>query len=90
MVINSLDSRRFKPGDCLDNLPPLKFRLSETSGVFENKIEICFVGYQTPPGFPVPGVAPSKDSGKGDIYLIISVAEGPQGTRSRIEAVYTP
>lgn len=78
-----------------DYCPPnnpliLKFRLSGTSGVYENRINICFTSYATPTGFEVLGVAYSKEipGEKGNIYTIISEAIGPADTRSRIEAVY--
>lgn len=76
---------------CPQNNPLiLKFKLTETSGVYNNRINICYMAYETPPGFEAPGVAYTKEiaGGVGNIYTIISEAAGPQGTRSRIEAVY--
>lgn len=76
---------------CPPNNPlVLKFKLADTSGVYDNRIQICFMTYTTPAGFEVLGVAYTKEipGDRGNIYTIISEAEGPQNTRSRIEAVY--
>lgn len=70
---------------CSNNNPlVLNFRLSETSGVYENRINICISDNKTNP----LGVAYRRDIGEDYIYTIISEVEGPQNTRSRIEAVY--
>jgi hypothetical protein len=67
-----------------------RFRLSEGGPIFENKIYICYMAYQVSTGFEVVGVAYTKEIAGdiGNIYTIISEAEGPQNTSSRIEAVY--
>jgi hypothetical protein len=68
----------------------LNYRLSGTTQNFENRITICLRGYAPPPGEVITGVAYSKPQpgGRGYIYLIISEADGPQGSRSRVEAVW--
>ncbi|MDI1471135.1 hypothetical protein QI155_01120 [Thermodesulfovibrio sp. 1176] len=76
---------------CPPNNPlNLRFRIAGRDGTFENRINICFMTYTIPPGFETLGVAYTKElpGEKGNIYTIISEAEGPEDTRSRIEAVY--
>ncbi len=72
---------------CTSNL---NYRLSGTTQNFTNRITICMRGYAPPPGDVLPGVAYSRPQpgGRGYIYLIISDADGPQGSRSRVEAVW--
>lgn len=68
----------------------LNYRLSGTTETFRNTITICLRGYAPPPGEVITGVAYSRPQagGRGYIYLIISEADGPQGSRSRVEAVW--
>jgi hypothetical protein len=68
----------------------LNYRLSGTTQNFTNTITICLRGYTSPPGEVVSGVAYSRPQagGRGYIYSIISEADGPQGSRSRVEAVW--
>jgi type II secretory pathway pseudopilin PulG len=72
---------------CTSNL---NYRLSGTTQNFTNKITICLRGYAPPPGEALTGVAYSRPQpgGRGYIYSIISDADGPQGSRSRVEAVW--
>jgi hypothetical protein len=72
---------------CIANL---NYRLSGTTQNFTNQITICLRGYATLPGDVVSGVAYSRPQpgGRGYIYSIISDADGPQGSRSRVEAVW--
>jgi hypothetical protein len=68
----------------------LNYHLSGTTQNFRNRITICLRGYTIPPGEVGTGVAYSRPlpGGRGYIYLIISEADGPQGSRSRVEAVW--
>jgi len=68
----------------------LNYRLSWTTQNLTNRITICLRGYAPPPGDVVTGVAYSRPQagGRGYIYSIISEADGPQGSRSRVEAVW--
>jgi hypothetical protein len=68
----------------------LAYRLSETTQTFTNRITICLRGYAPPPGEVVTGVAYTRPQpgGRGYIYLITSEADGPQGSKSRVEAVW--
>ena len=68
----------------------LNYRLSGTTETLRNTITICLRGYAPPPGDVVSGVAYSRPQagGRGYIYLIISDADGPQGSRSRVEVVW--
>ncbi|AHE96246.1 hypothetical protein THERU_05765 [Thermocrinis ruber] len=68
----------------------LNYRLSGTTETFRNTITICLRGYAPPPGEVVTGVAYTRPQpgGRGYIYSIISDADGPQGSRSRVEAVW--
>jgi hypothetical protein len=68
----------------------INYRLSGTTQNFTNQITICLSGYTPPPGDVVSGVAYSipQAGGRGYIYLIISEVSGPQGSRSRVEAVW--
>jgi hypothetical protein len=68
----------------------LNYRLSGTTETFRNTITICLRGYTSPPGEVITGVAYSRPQpgGRGYIYSIISDADGPQGSRSRVEAVW--
>jgi hypothetical protein len=72
---------------CTSNL---NYRLSGTTQNFTNKITICLRGYAPPSGEALTGVAYSRPQpgGRGYIYSIISDADGPQGSRSRVEAVW--
>jgi hypothetical protein len=68
----------------------INYRLSGTTQTFTNRITICLRGYTSPPGDVVSGVAYSRPQagGRGYIYSIISEVDGPQGSRSRVEAVW--
>jgi hypothetical protein len=68
----------------------LNYRLSGTTQNFTNTITICLRGYAPPPGevvAPVAGTRPIA-GGRGYIYSIISEVDGPQGSKSRVEAVW--
>jgi hypothetical protein len=75
-------------GDCC--ISNINYRLSGTTQNFTNRITICLRGYAPPPGEIATGVAYSRPQpgGRGYIYLIISEADGPQSSRSRVEAVW--
>jgi hypothetical protein len=75
-------------GDCCTS--NINYRLSGTTHTFTNRITICLRGYTSPPGDVASGVAYSKPQpgGRGYIYSIISEADGPQGSKSRVEAVW--
>ncbi len=75
-------------GDCCTS--NINYRLSGTTQTFTNTITICLRGYAPLPGEAITGVAYSRPQvgGRGYIYFIISEAEGPQGSRSRVEAVW--
>ncbi len=75
-------------GDCCT--ANLNYRLSGTTETLRNTITICLKGYALPPGEVVAPVAGTKPQagGRGYIYLIISEADGPQSSKSRIEAVW--
>jgi len=71
----------------------LKFKLENTSGTFDNDIQVCYGGrgaFKT--GFGKERVIGSGSGGGVFAYwlwfTIISEAKGPQDTHSRIEAVY--
>ncbi len=70
----------------------LQFNLQNTSGTFNNNVQICYTGrgeFKT--GSEKERVIGSGTGGIFEYWLlftIISEAEGPQGIRSRIEAVY--
>ena len=68
----------------------LNYRLSGTTQTFTNRITICLRGYAPPPGETATGVAYTRPQpgGRGYIYLIISEADGPQSSKSRVEAVW--
>jgi hypothetical protein len=68
----------------------LNYRLSGITQNFTNRITICLKGYAPPPGDVVTGVAYSRPiaGGRGYIYSIISEADGPQGSKSRVEGVW--
>ena len=68
----------------------LNYRLSGTTETFRNTITICLRGYAPPPGEVVTAVAGTRPiaGGRGYIYLITSEADGPQGSKSRVEAVW--
>lgn len=68
----------------------LNYRLSGTTETFRNTITICPRGYAPPPGEVITGVAYSRPQagGRGYIYSIISEVDGPQGSNSRVEAVW--
>ena len=68
----------------------INYRLSGTTQNFTNRITICLRGYAPPPGEAITGVAYSRPQpgGRGYIYSIISEADGPQGSRSTVEAVW--
>jgi hypothetical protein len=72
---------------CTSNI---NYRLSGTTQTFTNTITICLRGYVPPPGEALTGVAYSRPQvgGRGYIYLIISEVDGPQGSKSRVEAVW--
>ncbi|WP_297210802.1 MULTISPECIES: hypothetical protein [Thermodesulfovibrio] len=70
----------------------IQFRLQNATGVFDNNIQICYTGrgeFKT--GFAKERVIGSGTAGVFEYWLlftIISETTGPQGTRSRVEAVY--
>ncbi len=68
----------------------LSYRPSGTTQTFTNRITICLRGYSPPPGEIASGVAYTKPQpgGRGYIYLIVSEADGPQGSKSRVEAIW--
>jgi hypothetical protein len=68
----------------------LVYRLSTGTQSYTNRITICLRGYTPPPGETATGAAYSRPQagGRGYIYSIISDADGPQGSRSRVEAVW--
>lgn len=82
---NGTDAR---PGNCCDLR--LTYRLVGITGEYTNNITVCLTGYAPQPGFIIEGVAYSRPTpgGKGYVYTIVSEALGPQGSRSRVEAVY--
>jgi type II secretory pathway pseudopilin PulG len=75
-------------GDCCT--ANLNYRLSGTTETFTNTITICLRGYAPPLGETATGVAYSRPQagGRGYVYLIVSEANGPQGSKSRVEAVW--
>jgi hypothetical protein len=75
-------------GDCCTS--NINYRLSGTTQNFTNRITICLRGYIPPPGEVIGPVAGTKPiaGGRGYIYLIVSEADGPQGSKSRVEAVW--
>ena len=75
-------------GDCCTS--NINYRLSGTTQTFTNRITICLRGYAPPPGEVATGVAYTRPQpgGRGYIYSIISEADGPQGSKSRVEAVW--
>ncbi len=79
----------FSDGDycCTANLA---YRPSGTTQIFTNRITICLRGYSPPPGEIASGVAYTRPQpgGRGYIYLIISEADGPQNSKSRVEAIW--
>ncbi len=77
---------------CLPEPITLKFKLKDTGATFTNQVTVCLIGYSPPPGYKEQGVAYSRviPGQKGYIYLIDSIAQGPGGSYSKIEAVYTP
>jgi len=68
----------------------INYRLSGTTQTFTNRITICLRGYAPPPGEVITAVAGTRPQpgGRGYIYLIISEADGPQSSKSRVEAVW--
>ncbi len=88
IMIQSGSFNEYSVGDCTSSPIEVKFKLYGETGEFTNKITVCLSAFKTPPGYEIAGVAYSKLP-EGFIYTIISEAEGPQETRSRIEAVYT-
>jgi len=90
IMIQSGSFNEYGLGECTSQPIELKFKLYGSDKLFTNKITVCLSAYRTPPGYEVTGVAYSKLSSgyKGFIYTIISEAEGPENTHSRVEAVY--
>lgn len=71
----------------------LKFKIYGSDKVYENTVTVCVTGYAVREGFQISGVAYSKKEAdcKSSLYtMIISEAEGPNNTKSRIEATYLP
>ncbi|WP_448587813.1 hypothetical protein [Thermocrinis sp.] len=68
----------------------LSYRFQGITETFGNEVTLCFVGYVPPSGEQMTGVAYTRlpPAGRGFIYSIVSVANGPQGSTARIEAVY--
>ncbi|MDW7973221.1 MAG: hypothetical protein RMI01_08490 [Thermodesulfovibrio sp.] len=78
-----------------DNPQPItiRFRIYGTDKLFTNKITVCVTGFKEKEGYPISGVGYSKRTAdlKGNLYtMIISEAEGPNNTKSIIEATYLP
>lgn len=69
-----------------------KYKLSNDNNYYQNTITICLIGYEASPGTQITGVAYSQPQAgnKGNIYSIISIANGPNNTQSRIESIYKP
>ncbi len=82
------DGTASRPGNCCDLR--LTYRLVGVTGEYTNTVTVCLTGYAPQPGFEIEGVAYTRPSpgGKGYVYTIVSEALGPQGSRSRVEAVY--
>lgn len=67
------------------------FRVQGFNAVFQNNVQVCFVGYAQVSGYQVTGVAYSRPIGsKGYVFRIISSARGPQNSTAQIETLYTP
>jgi len=66
----------------------LNYRLSGITQNFTSQITICLRGYAPLPGEALLSVAQSRYQAAGYIYSIISEVDGPQGSRSRVEAVW--
>ncbi|MDI6864310.1 hypothetical protein [Thermodesulfovibrio yellowstonii] len=90
IMIQSGSFNEYSVGECTSSPIELKFKLYGSNTLFRNNITVCLNAYKTPPGYEITGVAYSKFGAgyKGFIYTIISEAEGPESTHSRIEAVY--
>lgn len=90
IMIQSGSFNEYSVGECTSSPIELKFKLYGSDRLFTNNITVCLSAYKTPPGYEITGVAYSKlaPGYKGFVYTIISEAEGPETTRSRIEAVY--
>jgi hypothetical protein len=75
-------------GNCCATV--LNYRPSGVAQTFTNRITICLRGYSPPPGEIATGVAYTRPQpgGRGYIYLIVSEADGPQGSKSRVEAIW--
>jgi Tfp pilus assembly protein PilX len=76
------------PGRCANHT--MNYKLFGNSGTYIANIQICFLGYQAPPGTEAQGVTYSKaiSGGKGEIYSIVSEAYGLNNTKVRVEASY--
>ncbi|MFN3814321.1 MAG: hypothetical protein ACK4SM_06840, partial [Aquificaceae bacterium] len=71
----------------------LQLKLKGSNQVYNNTVDVCFLGYSTPPGDQITGVVYSKliPGNKGLVFSIISEVIDSQGLNTaRIEAVYTP
>lgn len=78
------------PGKCTANPYIMRYRLFGSNDTYTASIQICFLGYESRPGFEAQGVAYSKTiaGSKGEIYSIVSEVDGPNNTKVRIEASY--
>jgi len=78
------------PSKCATNPYIMKYKLFGSNDIYTASIQICLLGYESRPGFEAQGVAYSKtiSGSKGEIYSIVSEAEGPNNTKVRIEASY--
>ncbi|MGC8796734.1 MAG: hypothetical protein ACP5KH_04105 [Thermodesulfovibrio sp.] len=90
IMIQSGSFNEYSLGECTSQPIEINFKLYGSDRLFKNKITVCLSAYKTLPGYEVTGVAYSKSGAgyKGYIYTIISEAEGPENTRSRVEAIY--
>ena len=76
------------PGKCTNYT--MKYNLIGSNDTYKASIQVCLLGYESPPGFEAQGAAYSKTTAgsKGEIYSIVSEAIGPNNTKVRIEASY--
>ncbi len=77
-------------GGCITNPIKLKFKLSSDPNLYETTVNVCFIGYEIPPGYEITGVAYTKQipGGKGEVYSITAISTGPNNTKSIIETSY--
>ncbi len=89
MAIIRIRSDDVSPTHCTQGFV-VPFRLVQTGDqTFDTRVSVCFVGQVA--GYGIAGVAYSGMGGatqSGYMYRIVSEAIGPQGSFSRVEAVY--